>query len=446
MTLSIINRPPGPRGNPLTGNLLEFRRDPLGFLTMCARNYGPIVRLRFARITAYLINEPDYIKDVLVTNHHNFIKAKSLRAHKRVFGNGLLTSEGDSWMSQRRLAQPAFHRKRIAAYGDIMVSYTEQMLARWREGGIRDIHEDMKGLTLAIVGKTLFNADVTGEAKNLGAALKAVMEQHEARRGLSRFIPEAIPTPANLRYQRAVMHLDEIIYSIIRDRRAIGEDPGDLLSMLLHARDEDGSQMTDKQLRDETMTLLIGGYDTPALALSWLLYLLSNHPQVENRLLDELETVLCRRAPNVDALPKLSYTEMVIKEGMRLYPPAWIIGREALQDCNIGGYHVPSGTQLIMSQWVTHRDPRYFSNPEEFIPDRWADDLVKRLPEYSYFPFGGGPRTCIGNSFAMMETVLVVATIAQKFRLRLAPGFSVIPWPSMTLRPKNGIKMVPTAR
>ena len=446
MTLSIINRPPGPRGNPLTGNLLEFRRDPLGFLTMCARNYGPIVRLRFARITAYLINEPDYIKDVLVTNHHNFIKAKSLRAHKRVFGNGLLTSEGDSWMSQRRLAQPAFHRKRIAAYGDIMVSYTEQMLARWREGGIRDIHEDMNDLALAIVGKTLFNADVSGEANALGTAPKTVIKQFASRRGLSGLIPEAMPTPANLRYKRAVRNLDKIIYRLIRDRRAIGEDPGDLLSMLLHARDEDGSQMTDKQLRDETMTLLIAGHDTTALALSWVLYLLSQHPQVENRLLEELETVLGTRAPNLDDLPKLSYTEMVIKEAMRLYPPAWMISREALEDCNIGGYHVPSGTQLIMSQWVTHRDPRFFPNPEEFIPDRWADDLVKQLPVYAYFPFGGGPRICIGNTLAMMETVLILATIVQKFRLTLVPGFSVIPWTSLTLRPKGGIKMVPTRR
>ncbi len=444
--MSIIPRPPGPRGNAITGNLMEFRRDPLGFLTMCSRNYGPIVRLRFARIRAYLVNEPDYIKEVLVTNHRNFIKAKALRAHKRVFGDGLLTSDGDSWTYQRRLAQPAFHRKRIAAYGDVMVSYAEQMLATWQEGDVRDIHDDMKALTLAIVGKTLFNADVTGEANSLGTALKSVMEQFEARRGLSRLIPEAMPTPANLRYKRAIQNLDEIIYKIVRHRRASGEDSGDLLSMLLHARDEDGSQMTDKQLRDEAMTLFLGGYDTPALALSWILFSLSQHQQVEKKLLEELEAVLGTEPPSVDDLSKLSYTEMVIKEAMRLYPPAWIISREALEDCNIGGYHVPSGTQLIMSQWVMHRDPRFFPNPDEFIPDRWADSSIKHLPEYAYFPFGGGPRTCIGNTFAMMETALIVATIVQRFRLTLVPGFSVIPWPSLTLRPKNGIKMVPTGR
>ncbi len=441
-----ITRPPGPRGNFLTGNLFQFRRDPLGFLTMCARNYGPIVRLRFTRTTSYLINEPDYIKDVLTTNQRNFVKGKSLRAHKRVFGDGLLTSDGDSWMYQRRLAQPAFHRKRIAEYGDVMVSYTERMLSTWQESEIRDIHEDMNDLALAIVGKTLFNADVSGEANALGTAPKTVIKQFASRRGPSGLIPEAMPTPANLRYKRAVRNLDKIIYRLIRDRRASGEDTGDLLSMLLHARDEDGSQMTDKQLRDETMTLLIAGYDTTALALSWALYLLSQHPQMENMLLEELETVLGTRAPNLDDLPKLSYTEMVIKEAMRLYPPAWMISREALVDCNIGGYHVPSGTKLLMSQWVTHRDPRFFPNPEEFIPDRWADDLVKQLPVYAYFPFGGGPRICIGNTLAMMETVLILATIVQKFRLTLVPGFSVIPWTSVTLRPKGGIKMVPTRR
>ena len=444
--MSTITRPPGPKGNLLTGNLLKFRRDPLGFLTMCARNYGPIVRLRFPRTTLYLINEPDYIKDVLVTNQRIFVKGKSLRSHKRVFGNGLLTSEGESWMYQRRLAQPAFHRKRITAYGDVMLSYTERMLSTWQESEIRDIHEDMKGLTLAIVGKTLFNADVASEANTLVTALKTVYKQFASKRGLSGLIPEVMPTPANLRYKRAVQRLDKIIHSIIRHRRASGEDPGDLLSMLLHARDEDGSQMTDKQLRYEAMTLFIAGHDAPSLALSWVWYLLSQHPQAENKLLEELKAVLNTEPPTVDNLPNLSYTEMVIKEAMRLYPPAWIISREALEDCNVGGYHVPSGTQLIMSQWVTHRDPSFFPNPEEFIPDRWADSSITQLPEYAYFPFGGGPRTCIGNTFAMMETVLIVATIVQKFRLTLVPGFPVIPWPSLTLRPKNGIKMAPTAR
>ncbi|MGH7799097.1 MAG: cytochrome P450, partial [Thermodesulfobacteriota bacterium] len=403
-----MTRPPGPRGNFLTGNLLKFRRDPLGFLTMCARNYGPIVRLRFPRTTLYLINEPDYIKDVLVTNQRNFVKGKSLRSHKRVFGNGLLTSDGESWMYQRRLAQPAFHRKQVSAYGDVMLSYTERMLSTWQESEIRDIHEDMKGLTLAIVGKTLFNADVASEANTLVTALKTVYKQFASKRGLSGLIPEVMPTPANLRYKRAVQGLDKIIHGIIRHRRASGEDPGDLLSMLLHARDEDGSQMTDKQLRDEAMTLFIAGHDAPSLALSWVWYLLSQHPQAEEKLVEELKAVLNTEPPSVDDLSKLSYTEMVIKEAMRLYPPAWLISREALEDCNVGGYHVPSGTQLIMSQWVTHRDPSFFPNPEEFIPDRWADSSITQLPEYAYFPFGGGPRTCIGNTFAMMETVLIV--------------------------------------
>jgi cytochrome P450 len=444
--MSSTHLPPGPKGNFLTGNLSEFRRDPLGFLTTCAREYGPIVRLRFGRMRVYLVNEPDYIKKVLVDNHRNFIKAKPLRAHRRILGDGLLTSDGDSWVRQRRFAQPAFHRKKIADYGETMVSYTEQMLSRWKEGNVFDIHEEVKSLTLAIVGKTLFNTDVADEANALGSALKSVMQKHEARRGLSGLVPQAIPTPANIRYERAIRNLNRIIYRIIRRRRTTGEDSGDLLSMLLHARDEDGSKMTDEQLRDEAMSLFLGGYDTPALAVSWILYLLSQNRRVENKLMNELETVLDGRAPNVDDLPQLCYTDMIIKEGMRLYPPAWNINREAIEDCEIGGYHVPSGTLLIMSQWVIHRDERFFSNPAEFIPERWQDSSIRRLPEYAYFPFGGGPRTCIGNSYAMMETPLIVSTILKRFRLALVPGFPVIPWPSLTLRPKNGIKMVPARR
>lgn len=378
----------------------------------------------------------------MVTNHHNFIKAKPLRANRCLLGNGLLTSEGDFWLRQRRLVQPVFHRDRIAAYGEVIVDYTERMLATWQEGETCDIHEEMKRLTLAVVTKTLFDTDVAGEAKELSDALEVVMEQHTARRRLSFLIPETIPTPSNLRFERAVRRLDVIIYSIIRHRRATCEDTGDLLSMLLHTHDEDSSQMTDQQLRDEAMALFLGGYDTPALALSWVWYLLSQHPEVEDKLAVELQAVLGGLVPNVAHLPQLRYTEMVVRESMRLYPPAWIITREALQDCNIGGYKLPAGTTVLMSQWVMHRDWRYFDNPEEFNPDRWANDLAKRLPKYAYFPFGGGSRICIGSSFAMMEAVLLLATIAQKFRLTLVPGHLVTPWPSLTLRPKGGVRVV----
>jgi cytochrome P450 len=393
-----------------------------------------------------LLNDPEHIEDALVTNYRGFIKAAPLRAHRRLFGNGLLTNEGDSWLQQRRLVQPAFHQDRIAAYGEVMVAYTERLLATWQEGDTRDVHADMKRLTMAIVTKTLFNADVAGEGKDVGAAIETAMEQHTVWRGLARLIPEAMPTPTNMRYQRAVQRLDKIIYTIISKRRASGEDAGDLLSMLLHARDEDGNQMSDQQLRDEALTLFLAGYDTPALALSWVWYLLSQHPTVEDKLVAELQTVLGGRAPNVADVSQLSYTEMVVRESMRLYPPAWIISREARQDCEIAGYRVCAGTQLIISQWVMHRDPRYFDAPEEFRPERWANGLVKRLPKCVYFPFGSGPRVCIGNSFAMMETVLLLATIAQKFHLSLAPGASVTPWPSITLRPKDGMRMVLTRR
>lgn len=260
-------------------------------------------------------------------------------------------------------------------------------------------------------------------------------------------IPERIPTPGNLRFRRAIRYLDALIYNIIQRRRANGEDTGDLLSMLLGVRDkETGEGMSDRQLRDEVMTIFLAGHETTANALSWTWHLLASHPEVEAKLHEELGETLAGRPPSVADLPRLRYTEAVVTESMRLYPPAWAFGREALEDCEIGGYRVPAGTQLIMSQWVAHRDPRYFDAPEMFRPERWESGLSERLPRYAYFPFGGGPRLCIGRSFARMEAVLLLATLAQKFRLRHVPGEYIAPQPSVTLRPKNGMRMVLSSR
>ena len=434
--------PPGPKGHFVLGNLPEFGADVLGFFTRCAREYGGIVRLRLAHRTAYLLSHPDYIEYVLVTNNKNFVKHSFSWRHVRaMFGQGLLTSEGDFWLRQRRLAQPAFHRKRIASYGGVMVAYTERMLDEWCDGEVRNLHDDLMRVTLEIVTKVLFDGDVAKdvEAAAVGRALDALLEEAAVRLRRPFYIPDSIPLPGNIRYRRSVRTMDELVYRIIREHRSADRDAGDLLSMLLEARDETGRGMTERQLRDEAVTILLAGQETVALALSWTWYLLSQHPTIERRLVDEVRQVLGDRPPYVSDFPALRYTERVIKEGMRLYPPAYSFGREAVDDCEIGGYAVPAGTTLFMSPWVMHRQPRYFEQPDAFMPERWDSDLAERLPKFVYFPFGGGPRLCIGSRFAMMEAVLLLAAIARRFHLSLVPERPVTPFPSMTLRPKDGI-------
>jgi cytochrome P450 len=435
--------PPGPKGSLLGGNLSEFRRDRLDFLTRCARTYGDFVSLRLGPRRVILVSDPDAIEHVLVTAGRHFVKHFALRMSPLILGNGLLTSEGDFWLRQRRLAQPAFQRGRVAGYAGVMVDYAERMLAGWRAGEPRDLLAEMSRLTLAIAAKTLFDADADDKANAVRSALE-VSQQHFIRRFNSLVpIPVSIPTPGNLRLRRAVRQLDVVIYEFIRQRRAGGAEKGDLLSMLLHARDEgDGGRMTDRQLRDEAMTLFLAGHETTALALSWTWFLLATHPEAEARLLEELRGALGGRAPTVEDWPRLKYTERVVTEAMRLYPPAYVIGREATSAVEVGGYTVPKGMTLLMSQWVVHRDPRWYESPEKFRPERWEGERAKALPKYAYFPFGGGPRLCIGNTFALMEAVLVVATIAQRFRFRLVPGQTVEPSPTFTLRPQSGIKVV----
>ena len=442
--MALTTLPPGPKGHYMTGNLLDYARDPLGFLTRCSREYGDVVRLRFPGLPLYLLNHPDHAEHVLVKNNRNFIKSRYFRRELSFLGKGLLNSEGEFWRRQRRLAQPAFHRQRINAYGEVMVSYTERMLATWQDGEIRDVHQEMMRLLLDIVAKVLFDAEIAKSEEVREALDQAIKRFDEQGSGmLLRFLLGNFPTPTNLRFRKAVGRLDEIIYGIINERRSSGEDAGDLLSMLLHSRDEEGNRMSDKQLRDEVMTLLLAGHETNALALSWTWYLLSQHPEVESKLHEELQEVLADRAPTIEDLPRLRYTEMVLKESMRLYPPAWGISREALKECEIGGCRVPAGTQLFIVMWVLHRDPRYFEDPEMFDPDRWEDGSAKRVPKYAYLPFGTGPRLCIGSSFAMTEATLLLATIAKKFQLRaVAEQQRVGPQPSVTLRPKGGMRMI----
>jgi cytochrome P450 len=430
--------PPGPERGALDGVLSPFRRDPLTFLSNAAREYGDIVGLRFLHFRTYLVSHPGYIEDVLVNHPRKFVKGRVLQANKRLFGNGLLTSEGDFWLRQRRLAQPAFHRTRIGSYADTMVRYTEQMLEQWSDGEARDAHQEMMQLTLQIVGKTLFDADVAGDAQEIGRTITLLLDFSSDFRRLI-FTPKWLPTPRNIQTTLAIRRLDKIVYRMIAERRTSGRDAGDLLSMLLAAQDEDGSRMDDKQLRDEALTLFLAGYETTANLLAWTWWLLATHPEVEKKLHQELHAILAGRSPTMDDLPRLRYAEHILTESLRLYPPAWGMARLAVEDHEIAGYPVPAGTGVAIAQWVVQRDPRWYDAPDEFRPERWEGDLQKRLPRFAYFPFGGGPRQCIGNLFALMEATLVLTTVAQRFRLMMRPDAQIVPLASITLRPKNGV-------
>lgn len=446
--LSPSVRPPGPRRSfPLSG-ILAYRRGPHIFFENLARRYGDISYFRFSGLDAFMINHPDYIKDVLVTNHQHFKKGLALQRAKRLLGEGLLTSEGEFHRRQKRLAQPAFHRQRIASYGEIMTDYGARASARWHDGETLDIAEEMMRLTLAIVGKTLFDADVESDTEEVGEAMNVVMGLFDTLTIPFFELLEKLPLPQMQRFKKARAQLDRIIYRLIEERRRSGADRGDLLSMLLLAEDEEAHSggMTDVQVRDEALTIFLAGHETTANALTWTWYLLSQHPAVEAKVHQELQTVLGPRPPTVDDFPRLRYTEMVLAESMRLFPPAWAIGRLAIEECMIAGYSVPVGSLVLMSQYVMHRDARFFPEPERFDPERWTPAARESRPQFSYFPFGGGPRRCIGEGFAWLEGVLLIATLAQQWRMSLVPGHPVALRPLITLRPKHGMRMVMTKR
>jgi cytochrome P450 len=432
---------PAPEGDGIAGNLIELGKDPLGFFTHC-RDYGDLVPIRLGLTLSCLLTHPDYIERVL-KDRETFIKSRGFRVLKTLLGEGLLTAEGESWFWQRRLAQPMFHQKRINKYGSIMVDYTNRMLQTWQDGETRDVHADMMRLTLQIVMKCIFNADVdTGEAKVIANALDVAMNWFESKRRQNFLVWEWFPRPENVKYHQAIAQMDDAIYKLIESRRRQSEQTNDLLSMLMEARDEEtGQQMDDKLLRDEVATLMLAGHETTANALSWTLMLLAQHPEVRQKLESELKQVLQGQLPTVEDIGKLHYANQVVKESMRLYPPVAIFGREAAVDCTIGDYEIPQGTVVTISQWVMHRHPKYFENPEAFQPERWTEAFEKELPRGVYIPFGDGPRICIGKGFAQMEAVLLLAMIAQCFELNLEPGFEIIPQPSITLRPENGIRV-----
>jgi cytochrome P450 len=433
-------KPPGPKGHFLVGNLPDFGRDILGFFSQCA-SYGDVVSLQMAHWPALFLNHPEHFEHVLVDNHRNFIKHRFFFRHvTEIFGHGLLTNEGAPWLRQRRLMQPAFHRERIAGYAATMSEYAERMLDRWdvENAGERDVHDDFMHLTAEIATRTLFGAELSHDAASgVGAVFSQVIVEIANRFRRPFKVPRWLPIASNRNYARAVAHLDRLIYGFIEQKRAEGMGD-DLLSMLLEARDEDGSAMDTRQIRDEAITIFLAGHETTAIALSWTFHLLARHPEIEERLVGELD-----RSPDPARLPLLTN---VIHESMRLFPPAYAIGREALADFELAGYRIRRGTTVYISPWVSHRDPRWFDDPLTFDPDRWNNDLAKRLPRYAYLPFGGGPRLCIGNSFAIMETALIVAAVLRRYRLTQRAERTVTPLPSITLRPKEGMWMEVTRR
>jgi cytochrome P450 len=439
---------PGPKERFPFEGLLAFWRDPTGSLVRVAGRYGDVSRFRFGLYDEYLLVHPEHVQRVLVGEYRSFAKGRALAEAKRILGEGLLTSEGELHRRQRRLIQPLFLHGCLEGYGEAMVEAGERAAGRWRDGQALDVHSEMSRLTLGIVGRTLFDADVEAEAAEIGQALTESIEM------LNRFmlpfsgLLERLPTATARRLRRARARLDATIYSLIAERRASGAEGSDVLSLLLQARDEEdrSARMSDEQVRDEAMTIFLAGHETTAVSLTWTWYLLARSPGAETRLHEELARELGGCSPTVADLPRLHYTERVLAESMRLYPPAWVIGRRARVDVDLDRHRIPAGSIVILSPFVTHRDPRWYPEPLRFDPDRFTAEARALRPRYAYFPFGGGPRVCIGEGFASIEARLLLATLAQRVRLLLAPEREVALQPRVTLRPRGGLPMTVTRR
>jgi len=436
---------PGPRGYALLGSLLDIRRDRLRFLMDVTREFGDVVRFRMGPKTFHLINQPDGIKHVLQDNYRNYHKGIGLAQAEPLLGKGLLTSEGEFWLNQRRLMQPAFHPQRIMEFAPAITDATGSMLERWQTCAKHeqplDISLEMMGVTLDILGRTLLGTDIYSEADAVGDAFALALKQ-AIRHMVAIFnLPESVPTPRNLRFRKALGTLDKVVYGMIDERRREEKGNGDLISTLLAHDDGTGKSVSDKQLRDEVMTILLAGHETTAMALTWTWYLLSLNPTVEHQLQRELSEVLGGCEPTFEALPNLKYAKMVFEEAIRLYPPVWLIPRTAVKDDEIGGYYIPAGSGVLVSPYSMHRNPEFWENPEVFDPERFSVEGWTNRPYYAYFPFGGGPRSCIGSSFGITEALLIIAMVAQRYRLRLVPGHPVKPEPLLTLRPRQGVLM-----
>ncbi len=437
------NLPPSVKPSFIGGHFLQFRRNPTEFLQTLAK-LGDVAFFKMGGQPAYLVNHPDLARDLLVVNAHKFMKGRALQRAKTLLGEGLLTSEGESHLRQRRMIQPAFHREKIKSYAEAMTDFAAQMANDWKDGEVRDVDREMMHLTLQIVGKTLFSANVEDDASKVGEALTTLIKMFSYLLLPFSEILEKLPIPHARRFSRAKETLDAVIYEIINERRKLGEDKGDLLSMLLLAQDEDdGGGMTDRQVRDECLTLFLAGHETTANALAWTFYCLSQNPETEAKLHEELDRVLQnRRVPTVEDLPNLKYTESVLAESMRLFPPAWVLGRLAIEEHEFNSYKIPKGALVLASMYVLQRDARFWTDAEIFKPERWETQSVKEAGQkFIYFPFGAGVRRCVGEQFAWMEGILLLATLARKWKLSLMPEQKIGLQPMMTLRPKYGMKM-----
>ncbi len=436
---------PGPTGNRFFGSLVtESRRDPLRFMTRLANTYGDVCSFRVGFEHVFFVNHPDHVHDVLVNHYDNFLKGRGSQRSRKFLGEGVLLSEGETHRRQRRLAQPAFHRNRIANYAGVMGEHCERMSSRWVDGQVVDVFPEMVQLTLGIVGKTLFDADVESESDEVGRAMSAAVSRYRAFKLPLAKLFESMPLPNMLHYQRGKERLRRIVLKLIDERRRTGRDHGDLLSMLLLAEDDvnGGRRMTAEEVWDEALTFFIAGYDTIATAMMWTWYLLSQHPEVEERLHAEVDAVLVTDGPaTLDDVPHLRYTENVLAESMRLYPPTWRLVRRAIRDFPIGEHVIPARSLVVVCQYAMHRNAQYYPDPERFDPDRFSPEAKASRPRFSYFPFGGGPRHCMGEPFAMMEGVILLASLARRWRLRLVPGHKVELRAEHLLRAKSGMLM-----
>ena len=438
-TSSATRRPRGPQGRPLVGNALQAHGRALEFMTELAQTYGDVVYYEFLTEPIYQLTHPDDIESVLVTNNQQFVKSHLTRdVLGPVVGTGLFTSEGTRWRDQRQLVQPVFEPKEIATYAGLMVECAERSLETWTDGDRIDVHGELLGLTLDVVARALLGVDIRRDVETIGRNLEVVLGylgsvEYHVR-------PEWAPTPGNRRFKRALAELDAIVDRLITERRS-DPDGDDVLSRLLAATDERGEPTSTTQLRNEVMTFLVAGHETTALALTYTCYLLSTHPEAEGHLVDELATILDGRPPSLEDASDLTYTEQVVTESLRLYPPASQLHREPLEDVVVGGCRIPAGATVALPQWVVHRDPRWYPDPLAFRPERWTDEFRAELPRFAYFPFGGGPRRCIADRFALLEATLVLATIFQRYHLELRPETTFAVESSVTTRPKHPVWM-----
>ena len=440
MVTSIGERPPCPRALPLVGNTFEFMRDKLGFTERVA-SHGPVSTLRLFGRTFYLITSPELVQETLVRRSASLQKDIFFEHLRRIGGNGLGTSEGPLWRRQRKLVARAFTPARLGNYADQTVDSAIQATNQWVKGDSLELLSSLSKLTLDLTGRTLFGSDLCEDAVQVGVSMAAIDRYYQQIMASPFSLPAWWPSPQNVAFVRAIQRVDTVIEKMIVSRRAEGIDRGDFLGALLHAKDENGQCMSTKQIRDECMTVFIAGHDTSALALTYTLYLLSRHPKIKRRVRQEIATQVGVRRPTADDVQSLVYTKQVLKEAMRLYPPAWGLLRQSIEDLHVGGYHIPKGSTLMFSQWIEHRNPTYFPDPLRFDPDRWSVERAKNIHKFAYFPFGAGPRVCIGSHFSMMSLSLVIATLLQRCEFTFAEGADLQTRATISLRPANRLQV-----